>query len=60
MSDATFLSAGVLEMYLKEDWVVVCELGQREAEIACRQLGFHDATSFGSEPDSDDIFSDMG
>ena len=41
----------MLEIYLSENWAVVCddEFDQRAADIACRQLGFPNVTSFGSD-----------
>lgn len=50
-STTTVLSAGQLQIYLRGQWGTVCHhngFGGREADVACRQLGFSTATSYGS------------
>ncbi len=53
-SSSASRAAGRLEIYAGGQWGTVCDnsFGQREADVACNQLGFSSATSFG-----DDVFS---
>ena len=50
-SSTTLTSSGVLEIYLFGEWGTVCEegFGNAEADVACRQLGFEEASQHGSD-----------
>ena len=52
-STRTLLSAGRLEIYFLGQWGTVCAngFGRREADVACRQLGFTSADDYGNVND---------
>jgi len=49
-----FTDDGRLEVYAWSRWGTVCDdsFGGTEADLACRQLGFHSSTGYGSAGDT--------
>lgn len=47
-SDSSTLSAGLLEIFLNEEWGMICDTGfdMTDASVACRQMGYRTAISF--------------
>ena len=44
-----FSSSGFVEIYLHDTWSPVCNMGARDADSACRQLGYTNTAAFGSD-----------
>ena len=44
-----FSSSGFVEVYLHDSYGPVCNMGAHDADSACRQLGYTNAVSFGSD-----------
>lgn len=44
-----FTSSGFVEIYVQDSWEPVCNMGSSDADTACRQLGYTNALSFGSD-----------
>ena len=53
------LSAGRLEMFINNRWGTVCSnrFNTRDANVACRQLGFAEAEAFTTAADLEYVFA---
>ncbi len=43
-----FNSSGFVEVYLHNEWGTVCGMRNYDADSACRQLGYTEASNYGS------------